>query len=305
MYPHNSESLSTTIDVKICQCIESIINPSLAVDSRCLQDLKYEPDPYLPLYEENGQAIESLDLPFLLRLSQLLRTPEEHHEEIRKSYVRLQTEWPFTRRRYQSLAGISKIAGINRSGLIHPEVQLGIAHTITLGISLVLNANLVAMDPANISLHIDGLEIGREAVDISRKLLQELPKGVWFTPVALFASLIATEDPDIADNFSLTAKEHSCYWTEPASTRPAKTLKKQILRLRAKTLMAHRSGEFLGLRECGAYPPHVQGNHGHGPLSVFTPPESSHQSLGMDSRASAFSGQWSPLSDVGLWDLNL
>lgn len=213
------------INVKIEQCIESIINPSLVLDQRCLQSLNYEPGPYLPLDEENGQTIESLDLPFLLRLSRLIRAPEEHYEEIRRSYVRLRTEWPFTRRRYRSLIGISKIEGVDKSGLIQPGAQLGIAYMVILCISLVLNACLGALDPTDATLQDDAVNNGREAVDLSRELLQELSKGAWFTPVALFASWIATDDPEITYNIFSTAKEYTCYWADPAYMMQVKILK--------------------------------------------------------------------------------
>ncbi|KAM3499146.1 hypothetical protein MY10362_007580 [Beauveria mimosiformis] len=174
--------------VKIWQCVESIINPSLVLDSHCLQSLKYKARPYPQLDDEDGQAIESLDLPFLLRLSHLLHAPDEHQEEIQNSYTQLKVEWPFTRRRYQYISGIYKIPGIDSSCLVQAEAQLGTAHTVILGAALVLNACLLAIDPRNANLERDALEMGSEAVEASRKLLIDLPKGVWLAPVALFAS---------------------------------------------------------------------------------------------------------------------
>ncbi|ATY65098.1 Ankyrin repeat-containing domain [Cordyceps militaris] len=187
-------------------CVESIINPSLVLDSRCLQSIKYEAGPYPSLDEEDGQSIESLDLPFLLRLSHLLRAPDEHREEIRNSYARLKVEWPFTRRRYRYISGICKITGINSSCLVQAEAQLGTAHT----------------------LERDALDMGSEALETSRKLLIDLPKGVWLAPVALFASWIATDDLDITCSFFSIIKESNQYWAEPAYIEPAKALKKQL-----------------------------------------------------------------------------
>ncbi|OAA73470.1 Ankyrin repeat-containing domain protein [Cordyceps fumosorosea ARSEF 2679] len=237
-------------------CVESIINPSLALDSRCLQSIRYEAAPYPPLDDEDGQAIESLDIPFLLRLSHLLRAPDEHREEIRNSYARLKVEWPFTSRRYRYIAGIGKITGIDRSCLVQPEAQLGIAHTVVLAAALVLNACLLAMDPGNVGLEREALEVGHEAVETSQKLLQGLPKGVWFAPVGLFASWIATDDPDITCSFFSIIKECNQYWAEPTYMELAKTLKKRILQLRANAVMEQSPRgfrDFVALKlQCSA-----------------------------------------------------
>ncbi|KAM3448039.1 hypothetical protein MY3296_008180 [Beauveria thailandica] len=235
--------------VKIWQCVESIINPSLVLDSRCLQSLKYKAGPYPPLNEEDGQAIESLDLPFLLRLSHFLRAPDEHREEIRNSYARLKVEWPFTRRRYRYISGICKIPGIDRSCLVPAEVQLGAAYTVILGAALVLNACLLAMDPTDANLERDALEMGSEAIEASRKLLMDLPKGVWLAPVALFASWIATDDPDITCSFFSIIKECNQYWAEPAYMELAKALKKRILQLRANAVMEQGPRGFRDFRK--------------------------------------------------------
>ncbi|KAF1732357.1 hypothetical protein CRV24_008550 [Beauveria bassiana] len=276
--------------VTIRQCVESIINPSLVLDSRCLQSLKYKAGPYPPLDEENGQAIESLDLPFLLRLSHLLRAPDEHREEIRNSYARLKVEWPFTRRRYRYMSGICKISGIDRSCLALAEAQLGTAHTVILGAALVLNACLLAMDPTNANLERDALEMGSEAIEVSRKLLIGLPKGVWLAPVALFASWIATDDPDITCSFFSIIKECHQYWAEPAYMELAKTLKKRILQLRVNAVMEQGRRGFRDFGLCIACGAGNQGQDAHHSLS-----------LGIDSHGETMTGQLTPLSDVHHW----
>lgn len=286
------------------QCIESIVNPSLVIDRRCLQRMKYEPAVYLALDEENGQVIESLDLPFLVRLSHLLHAPEAYSREIINNYERLKTEWPFTRRRYQSLAGISKIAGMNRSALLQSELQLRIAHTITLGISLVLNACLLAMDPMNVDLQLDALSNGHEAVQVSRQLLEQLPKGAWFTPVALVASWVATDDPDINCDVFAAMREHGCYWADPSYMDEAKVLKKQLLQLRAKASMEQNSSLLSNFGLCLAYGgqgPHQQGNPNQDSSSLQTS-DIRNSLFSTDPRTAAFSGQLSPISDVCGWN---
>ncbi|KAM3558077.1 hypothetical protein MY1884_004198 [Beauveria asiatica] len=263
--------------VKIRQCVEPIINPSLVLDSRCLRN---KAGPYPPPDEEDGQAVESLDLPFLLRLSHLLRAPDEHREEIRNSYARLKVEWPFTRRRYRYISGICKIPGIDSSCFVPAEVQLGAAHTVILGAALVLNACLLAMDPTNANLERDALEMGSEAVEASRKLLMDLPKGVWLAPVALFASWIATDDSDITCSFFSIIKEFNQYWAEPAYMELAKTLKKRILQLRANAVMEQSPRGFRDFGLCIACGAGNQGQDAQHPLS-----------LGIDSHGETFTGQ--------------
>ncbi|KAJ2981467.1 hypothetical protein NQ176_g2004 [Zarea fungicola] len=263
-------------------CIESIVNPSLVIDRRCLQRMKYEPAVYLALDEENGQVIESLDLPFLVRLSHLLHAPEAYSREIINNYERLKTEWPFTRRRYQSLAGISKIAGI----------------------SLVLNACLLAMDPMNVDLQLDALSNGHEAVQVSRQLLEQLPKGAWFTPVALVASWVATDDPDINCDVFAAMREHGCYWADPSYMDEAKVLKKQLLQLRAKASMEQNSSLLSNFGLCLAYGgqgPHQQGNPNQDSSSLQTS-DIRNSLFSTDPRTAAFSGQLSPISDVCGWN---
>ncbi len=286
------------------QCIESIVNPTLVVNRRCLQSLGCEPAVYLPLDEENGQAIQSLDLPFLLRLSHLLRAPETHSREIAKNYERLKVELPFSRRRFQYIAGISRLTSISKSGLVQPELQLGIAHTTVLGIALVLNACLLAMEPTNVDLQLDALNIGREAVKVSKQLLQDRPKCMWFTPVALIASWIATDDPDITWDVFSTIREHQFYWADLSYMDEARMLKKQLLQLRVKASLDQSSGLFSNFGLCiayGAQGSHQQGNHAQELFQLVTP-DTRTPSFSMDPRTVPFSGQLSPVSDVRQWN---
>ncbi|KAJ3486452.1 hypothetical protein NLG97_g6613 [Lecanicillium saksenae] len=283
-------------------CVESIINSSLALDRRNLQSLKCDSGPYMPLDEENGQAIESLELPFLLRISYILRSPGKNYDELSQAYARLKTEGPFTRRRYQSLAGISRMAGMNRFGLVQAETRLGIAHTTILGILLVLNACLSAMEPMNTDLRKEAVTIGQEAIQMSHKMLQGPPQCEGFCPIALMASWIATDDPDITYNVFSTAKEHNSYWADPAYMDQAKTLKKQLLQLPVQNSMGESSDHFQNYGLAVSYSTH--GSH-YGGRNQDAFPSLSHeprnQVFDIDSRVSSFSGQLSPLSDIHSW----
>ncbi|KAM3427237.1 hypothetical protein MY4824_009572 [Beauveria thailandica] len=274
----------------------SAASPAYAVAMECLESALMDqhqamsPNPLAAIFMLSMAQAKSLDLPFLLRLSHILRAPDEHREEIRNSYARLKVEWPFTRRRYRYISGICKIPGIDSSCLVPAEVQLGAAYTVILGAALVLNACLLAMDPTDANLERDALEMGSEAIEASRKMLMDLPKGVWLAPVALFASWIATDDPDITCSFFSIIKECNQYWAEPAYMELAKALKKRILQLRANAVMEQGPRGFRDFRLCIACGAGNQGQDAHHPLS-----------LGIDSHGETLTGQLTPLSDVHHW----
>lgn len=208
-------------------------NPLLIIDSRYAQVLQNDAGPYLPLDEENGQAIESIGLHFLLRLPRLLQTPEPSYDEIKTEYSRLKTEWAFTRTRYQYISNIGKIAGVNKNSLRQTRILLGTTHTIVLGIALILGAYLSAMDPADCSLQQDALNNGREVIQMSQELLTQLHNGIGFTPVSLFASWIATDDPEITFSIFQMVREQDCYWADPDYMKHAKILKERVIQIRS------------------------------------------------------------------------
>ncbi|KAK2592297.1 hypothetical protein QQS21_010017 [Conoideocrella luteorostrata] len=283
-------------------CVEAIVNPKLTVDGRYLQILQHESGPYLPLDKEDGQSIESLGLPFLMRLTQLLRAPEQNHGEIKREYARWNTERPFTRRRYRFIAGISKMNGINKPGLVQPQTMTGIEHVIVLGVSLVLNACLSAMDPDNTNLQDDALNNGQEAIQISRQLLSRLPEGVGFTPVALFASWIATDHPDTTCDIFAMIKQHNCYWADPNYMKQAKVLKEQLLRIRSKASISLATGGYQGVGTSPGFPAsgEFKGPWEHDTFSAMSV-EHVGGFLGSDTRATPFAGMLSPMMDIYTW----
>ncbi|EGX93441.1 hypothetical protein CCM_04815 [Cordyceps militaris CM01] len=117
--------------------------------------------------------------------------------------------------------------------------------------------------------------------------LIDLPKGVWLAPVALFASWIATDDPDIPCSLFSIIKESNQYWAEPAYIEPGKALKKQILQLRANTVMEQGPRGLRDFGLCVACGAGNQGQDAHHSLS-----------LGIDPHGETFSGQLTKLLGV-------
>ncbi|KAJ3492172.1 hypothetical protein NLG97_g5464 [Lecanicillium saksenae] len=217
-------------------CLDTVFDAELVIDGRYAHILNQQVGPYMPLDEENGQPIESLGFPFLLRLRDLLHAPESNHNDIKVAYSRLRTEWPCTRRRYQYMSSMSKLKGMDQSALRQPRAQLGISHLAVLGIALIFGAYLNAMDPTDKTLREDAIHIGNEVVQLSRDLLSQLPDGIGFPPMALFAAWVATDDPDVVFNVVLMTREYDHYWSDPNYMEQATQLKKRILQVRNEVL---------------------------------------------------------------------
>ncbi|KAJ6779426.1 hypothetical protein PWT90_03883 [Aphanocladium album] len=228
-------------------CIESIINPNITVDGRYLQILKHSVGPYQPLDEEKGQPIESLDLPCLMRFPHFIREPEVHRNEMLRDYARMQIECPFVRRRFTDLTNMIKATRKTQPALVRAQIQMGVAYTIMLSFTLVLNAFLSAMDPTNIKFQEEALYYSQEAIWITRISGRQLPIGAGFMPAALFSAWVATDDSEVIFSIASTMKQYDSYWAEPHYVKQFKMIKERVRELRDRKLADLRASGLQGI----------------------------------------------------------
>ncbi|OAA78866.1 Zn(2)-C6 fungal-type DNA-binding domain protein [Akanthomyces lecanii RCEF 1005] len=228
-------------------CIESLLNPNITIDGRYLQILKTGVGPYQSLDEEKGQPIESLDLPYLMRFPYLLREPERHRSEMKREYLRMQVECPFVRRRLMDLTNMVKATRKTKAALVRAQIQMGVAYTIQLCFTLVVNAFLSAMDPTNIRLQEEALQYSQEAIWITRISGRQLPIGAGFMPAALFSAWIATDDSQVISSIASTMKEYENYWAEPNYVRQFRAIKERVRQIRDRKLEELRAGGLQGM----------------------------------------------------------
>ncbi|OAR02251.1 hypothetical protein LLEC1_05767 [Akanthomyces lecanii] len=228
-------------------CIEAMINPNITIDGRYLHVLKTGVGPYQPLNEEKGQPIESLDLPYLMRFPYLLREPELHHNEMMREYLRMQTECPFVRRRLMDLTNMVKATRKMKAALVRAQIQMGVAYTMQLSFTLVINAFLSAMDPTNIRLQEEALHYSQEAIWITRISGRQLPIGAGFMPAALFSAWVATDDSQVISSIASTMEQYDSYWAEPHYVRQFKTMKERVRQIRDRKLEELRADGLQGM----------------------------------------------------------
>ncbi|TQW03759.1 Zn(II)2Cys6 transcription factor [Cordyceps javanica] len=228
-------------------CIEAILNPNISIDGRYLQILNTTVGPYRPLDEEKGQPIESLDLPYLMRFPYFIRQPEMHENEMIREYMRMQIECPFVRRRLMDLTNMVKAMRKPKPALVRAQIQMGVAYTMMLSFTLVVNAFLSAMDPTNIKLQEESLYYSQEAIWITRISGRQLPAGAGFMPAALFSAWIATDDSEVMFSIASIMKEFDSYWAEPHYVRQFKTIKERVREIRDRKLQVLRAGGLQGM----------------------------------------------------------
>lgn len=229
------------------KCIESMLNPHITIDGRYLQILKTGVGPYESLDEEKGQPIESLDLPYLMRFPYFIREPERHHSEMMREYFRMQIECPFVRRRLMDLTNMAKATRKTKAALVRAQIQMGVAYTIQLSFTLVVNAFLSAMDPTNIRLQEEALQYSQEAIWVTRISGRQLPIGAGFMPAALFSAWVATDDSEVISSIASIMKEYESYWAEPNYVRQFRKIKERVRQIRDRRLEELRAGGLQGM----------------------------------------------------------
>lgn len=184
--------------------------------------------------EEDEQPIETLCSPFLIRLPQLLHAPSQNQDELRRHLDRLQNECSFAKGRYRLISGLCKSGQLTTPELTAALIQFSGDYSLLLGIQLVLMACLSSMEPGNTSLQRLALDTARETIKLQKHLLAKLPAGTGFTPVALFASWIATDDPGIIVDIVSIMHKAGSYWANPSYMERAKTLKIRVGDIRSE-----------------------------------------------------------------------
>ncbi|KAJ3496356.1 hypothetical protein NLG97_g2714 [Lecanicillium saksenae] len=242
---HLSHTISNLTNAS--KCIEAIINPNITIDGRYLQILRHSVGPYQPLDEEKGQPIESLDLPCLMRFPHFIREPEVHRNEMLREYARMQVECPFVRRRFTDLTNMVKATRKTRPALVRAQIQMGVAYTIMLSFTLVLNAFLSSMDPTNIDFQEEALYYSQEAIWITRISGRQLPVGAGFMPAALFSAWVATDDSEVIFSIASTMKQYDSYWAEPHYVKQFKMMKERVRALRDRNLADLRASGLQGI----------------------------------------------------------
>lgn len=224
-----------------------MLNPNITINPRYLQVLKHSAGPYMPLDKERGQPIESLDLPCLIRFSQLIREAELNQHEMNGEYSRMQIECPFLRRRFMDLTNMVNATRITQPALVRAQIQIGVAYTVILSFTLILNAFLSAMDPTNIKLQEEALYYAQEAIWISRISGKQLPVGAGFMPAALFSAWVATDDSEVIFSIASTMKQCDGYWAEPHYVQQFKNIKERVREIRDRTLKQLRANGLHGM----------------------------------------------------------
>ncbi|KAM3553103.1 hypothetical protein MY1884_005895 [Beauveria asiatica] len=224
-------------------CTEAIINPNISIDVRYLQVLKTGFGPYQSLDEEKGQPIESLDLPCLMRFPYLVRQPEMYYNEMLREYMRMQTECPFVRRRLMDLTNMAQATDKAKIALVRAQMHMGVAYTMMLSFTLVINAFLSALNPINVKLQQEALYYSQEALWITRISSKQLSTGAGFMPSALFSAWVATDDSEVIFSIASIMKQYDSYWAEPHYVTQFKTMKARIREIRDRKLAElHASG---------------------------------------------------------------
>lgn len=224
-----------------------MLNPNINIDGRYLRILKHSIGPYMPLDEEKGQPIESLDLPSLMRIPYFIREPELHRIEMVKEYARMQIECPFVRRRFMDLTNMVKATRITQPALVRAQIQMGVAYTVILSFTLVINSFLSAMEPANVKLQEEALHYSQEAIWITRISGRQLPVGAGFMPAALFSAWVATDDSEVIFSIASTMKQYDSYWAEPHYVKQFKNMKERVRAIRDRNLRELREGGLQGM----------------------------------------------------------
>lgn len=224
-----------------------MLNPNITIDGRYLQILKTTVGPYQALDEEKGQPIESLDLPYLMRFPYFIREPELYHNQMMHDYMRMQIECPFLRRRLMDLTNMAKATRKKKPALVRAQIQMGVAYTMMLSFTLVINAFLSAMDPINITLQEEALHYSQEAIWITRISSRQLPIGAGFMPAALFSAWVATDDSEVISSIESTMKQCKSYWAEPHYVKQFTTMKERVRVIRDKKLVELRNSGLQGM----------------------------------------------------------
>ncbi|KAM3467245.1 hypothetical protein MY5147_004882 [Beauveria neobassiana] len=224
-------------------CTEAIVNPNISIDGRYLQVLKTGLGPYQSLDEEKGQPIESLDLPCLMRFPHFVRQPEIYYNQMFREYMRMQTECPFVRRRLMDLTNMVQATNEVKIALVRAQIQMGVAYTMMLSFTLVINAFLSALNPINIKLQQEALYYSREALWITRISSKQLPTGAGFMPSALFSAWVATDDSEVIISIASIMKKYDSYWAEPQYVAQFETMKERVREIRDRKMAElHASG---------------------------------------------------------------
>lgn len=216
--------------------MEAILNPNIKVDPWYLTQWKPLYGPYMPLDEECGQPIESLDVPAVLDFPKFVREPELHLHEMRISYIRLKSECSFSLNRVAMMEDIVATEQPAKPDQMRALVQLETAYTLLLCYALILNALLCAMDPLEPTFYLEALDLSRQAIDITKRSADHVPLGTGCIPVALFAAWIATDDEEIIQGIISSLKAVDVHFVDTKYVRQMRDLKRRIRQLKKDSL---------------------------------------------------------------------
>ena len=81
--------------------------------------------------------------------------------------------------------------------------------------ALILNAFISALDPLDIILHHQTVELAREAVRVSNVLASHVASScAKLMPTGLFAAWLATNEPEIISDIQDTLTKHEMYFVD-------------------------------------------------------------------------------------------
>lgn len=182
-----------------------------------------------------------------MRFPYFIREPEMHRNEMLQEYARMQVECPFVRRRLMDLTNMVKATRKTQPALVRAQIQMGVAYTVMLSFTLVLNAFLSAMDPTNIIFQEEAMHYSQEAIWITRISGRQLPIGAGFMPAALFSAWVATDDSEVIFSIASTMKQYDSYWAEPHYVKQFKTMKERVRDIRDRKLANLRANGLQGI----------------------------------------------------------
>lgn len=213
-----------------------MINPNIKLNKWYLESYHPSHGPHLPLTEEHGQPLESLDLPAVMNFPRLVREPELHKEEIRRYYDQLLLEGPFSLNRVNLITEMVQSSESPHPDKLRGQVQLETAYALILCYSLILNLFLSAFNPFDTELQQQALYLAREAIYISQKSATHLPIGAGFMPAGLFAAWVATDDVEIIQGIKETLSTYEVYYADAKYVRMFRELKRRAREIRQRSL---------------------------------------------------------------------
>lgn len=203
--------------------------------------------PYKPLDEDVGQPIESIDIPQLMRYPELFRDPELHEAELRKRYNLMLLEAPFLLRRFNLVSNLNKARIPPDPEMVRCETQIRLAYAVLVCYALMANGFLSAINPLEIFLQEEALQLSKEAIWIAAISQCDLPIGAGFMPATLFAAWAATDDPGVLKGIKRTMVDYRLHWAEWHYVLRFRDLKIRMRNIRDERLAELRAKGHVGL----------------------------------------------------------